>query len=117
VAAAAGGENATLDAAGPETYTFTDLVRAVAAAVGSRARLVRTSRRLALALSRVVGAATRDVLLTRDELGGLMASLLVSAEPPGGRDRFGDWLAHEGDRLGRRYVSELARNFRPYAPI
>lgn len=110
-------EDITVDAAGPDTYTFRDLARAVRDAVGSRARLVRAKPGLALGLSRVVGAAMRDTLLTGDELGGLTASLLVSEEPPRGRDRFGEWLAGERERLGRRYVSELARNFRPYAPL
>jgi uncharacterized protein YbjT (DUF2867 family) len=117
VAAAAETRGQTLDAAGPDTFTFDELVRLIAAAVRSPARLVRTPPRLALALSALVGAARRDVLLTRDELSGLAASLLVSAEPPRGRDRFGEWLEREGDRLGRRYVSEVARNFRPYAPL
>ena len=114
VAAAADVRGQTLDAAGPDTFTFDALVRAVAAAVGSRARIVAAPPRLALALTRLAGPALRDVVLTRDELEGLMASLLVSGEPPRGRDRFLDWVAAEGDRLGRRYVSELARNFRPY---
>jgi NADH dehydrogenase len=117
VAAAGETENVRVDAAGPDTYTFRDLVQAVAAAVGSRSRVVGASPRLVLALTAVVGAARRDTLLTRDELGGLTASLLVSAEPPRGRDRFGEWLERESDQLGRRYVSELARNFRPYAPL
>jgi NADH dehydrogenase len=117
VAAAAETRGQTLDAAGPDTYTFRELVQAVADAVGSRARLVGVAPRLALALSALVGVVRRDVLLTRDELSGLGASLLVSEESPRGRDRFGEWLRREGDRLGRRYVSELARNFRPYAPL
>jgi uncharacterized protein YbjT (DUF2867 family) len=117
VAAATGAEGQTLDAAGPDTYTFAELVRAVAESVDSRARFVRSSPRLALGLTQLGGIALRDVVLTRDELGGLMASLLVSAESPRGHDRFGAWLAEEGDRLGRRYVSELARNFRPYVPL
>jgi hypothetical protein len=35
-------------------------------------------------------------------------------EEPRGGWRLGDWLAAEAPRLGRRYVSELGRNFRPY---
>ena len=111
----AGGQ--TLDAAGPDTLTFEELVRLIAAAVGVRRRIVYARPRVALALSSLVGRAMRDVLLTREELGGLMASRLVSDEPPQGRERFADWVREEGDRLGRRYVSELARNFRPYAPL
>jgi uncharacterized protein YbjT (DUF2867 family) len=117
VAAAATARGQTLDAAGPDTYTFDQLVRLVAEAVGSRARIVHSAPKVALGLSSLVGRVRRDVVLTRDELGGLMASLLVSGEPPRGRERFREWLREEGDRLGRRYVSELARNFRPYAPL
>jgi uncharacterized protein YbjT (DUF2867 family) len=117
VAAAATVRGQSLDAAGPDTYTFDELVRLVAEAVGSRGRILHSSRSVALGLSGLVGRIRRDVLLTRDELGGLMASLLVSGEEPRGRERFGDWLRREGDRLGRRYVSELARNFSPYAPL
>jgi hypothetical protein len=73
--------------------------------------------RLALALAKAIGAARRDVVLTADEIDGLRASLLVSAQPPRGRASFREWLERNGSELGRRYVSELARNFRPYAPL
>jgi NADH dehydrogenase len=107
----------TVDAAGPETYTFDELVRLVAAAVGRPRALVHMPPRLALTLGKAVGLAQHDVLLTADEAAGLQASLLVSAEPPRGRASFREWLERNGDTLGRRYVSELARNFRPYAPL
>ena len=101
-----------VDAAGPETLTFLELVHAVARAVGSRARIVRASPALALGLTRVAGLALRDIVLTRDELGGLMHSLLVSDDPPTGTVGFGGWLAENRDSLGRSYVSELAQNWR-----
>jgi hypothetical protein len=41
-----------------------------------------------------------------------MESLLVSTQAPVGRDSFRDWVATNGPELGRRYVSELARNYR-----
>jgi NADH dehydrogenase len=107
----------TVDAAGPEEYSFDDLVRAVGAAIGCRRRLVHAPSRVALALGAVVGAARRDVILTRDELEGLQASLLVSHEPPRGRASFREWLERSGSELGRAYVSELARNFRGHAPL
>jgi len=107
----------TVDAAGPEEYSFAELVRAVGAAIGCRRPLVHAPPRLALALGALAGAARRDVVLTRDELDGLQASLLVSPEPPRGRESFRGWLERNGASLGRAYVSELARNFRPYAPL
>jgi NADH dehydrogenase len=107
----------TVDAAGPEEYSFAELVRLVGAAIGCRRPLVPAPRRVALALGAVAAAARRDVVLTREEVEGLRASLLVSHEPPLGRDSFRGWLERHGASLGRAYVSELARNFRPYAPL
>jgi NADH dehydrogenase len=107
----------TVDAAGPEEYSFGELVRAVGAAIGCRRPFVHVRPRLALVLGAAVGAARRDVILTRDELDGLQASLLVSHGPPRGRASFRDWLERHGAGLGRNYVSELARNFREYAPL
>lgn len=110
VAVAAG--EGTVDAAGPETVAFVDLVRAVRDAIGARCRVIRGPRRAGLAIIGVAGAALRDVVVTRDELVGLERSLLVSAAPPLGSDGLAEWLQASAPTLGRRYVSELARNFR-----
>jgi uncharacterized protein YbjT (DUF2867 family) len=105
-------ENVVMDAAGPDTFAFADLVRSVARAIGVRRRTVGAPPAVAHALGLLIGAAVRDVLLTRDEIAGLTLGLLVSDEPPLGRDRFADWLAGHAQELGRSYVSELARNYR-----
>lgn len=106
-----------VDAAGPETLSYEALVELVAAAVGRKPRIVHVSPRVVLGLARLVGLARRDVLLTPEELEGLRAELLVSAEPPLGRASFRSWVARNGEQLGRGYVSELARNFHPYDPL
>lgn len=114
IAVRAGAEESdvTIDAAGPETFVFNDLVRLLVRAVGSRARLVHLPPRAALAGSAALGLVVRDVLLTRDEVTELMASLLVSAEPPAGRVSLSEWVREAGAGLGRRYHSELDRHFR-----
>lgn len=104
-----GDKNTTIDAVGPETYAFIDLVRLIRGAVGSRALLLKTPPGLAWALSRLVGLALGDVILTRDEVRGLMANLLISEGPPGGRTRLSTWLEANADRIGVRYASELGR--------
>jgi uncharacterized protein YbjT (DUF2867 family) len=114
---AAEGEGGVVDAAGPDVHSFDELVRLVREAVGSRARIVHAPAAAVLGLGRVVGLVRRDVMLTTEELAGLRASLLVSGGPPLGRDRFVDWVRAHADELGRTYVSELARNFRPYRPL
>jgi NADH dehydrogenase len=112
VEAAAEDADAALDAAGPEVYTFAELVRLVGLATGARRPLVRMPAPVVLRLGDLVGRTRRDVLLTREELAGLRASLLVSHEPPRARESFREWVAANADGLGRRYVSELARNYR-----
>ena len=105
-------ENVVLDAAGPDRWAYEDFVRLIGRAVGGRARIRHSSLRVALAAARIAGSFLRDVVVTRDELEALCAGLLVSHDPPLGSDRFEMWLAENADRLGRRYQSELARNFR-----
>ncbi len=105
-------EEIALDAAGPETLTFNEIVGGVRAAVGSRSLLLHLPVPAVLAATRLIGLGVRDVVLTRDEIRELMESLLVSSAAPTCPTRFSDWIAAHGESLGRRYASELARNFR-----
>ena len=111
--AAATDGDLTWDVAGPEIVSFTELVEAIRAATGSRARLVHVPAPIALASASVLGRALGDVLLTREELEALMDGLLVSREQPRGTTSLSDWLAANGDWLGRRYVNEVTRHFAP----
>ncbi len=105
-------DNVVLDAIGPETFTFEELVRGIADAVGSRARIVHAPAGLALTLATVASWLVKDVMLTRDELDGLMADLLVTDSQPLGTKRLSDWLREHADRVGARYASELNRHYR-----
>ena len=105
-------ENMTLDAVGPEIYTFDELVLLMEKHVGSRAKLAHVPSTLALSMSKIVGYFVRDVVLTRDELVGLTANLLVSNEPPRATTRFSQWLETMGNSLGDHYASELDRHYR-----
>ena len=105
-------ESFIADAVGPEVYTFNELVRLVAEKVGSRAKIVHIHPRLALFLSRLMGYLLRDVVLTREELEGLAANLLVSAGPPTGQTRLSQWLEENRDRVGATYTSEMRRHHR-----
>jgi uncharacterized protein YbjT (DUF2867 family) len=104
-------EPTVLDAAGPDIFSFDELVRLVREAVGSRAAVVHGSPRLALALSALTGKILRDTLVTRAELAGLMQGLLTSRASPTGTRRFADWLGENADSVGQSYVSERLRNW------
>ncbi|MCY4653455.1 MAG: epimerase [Dehalococcoidia bacterium] len=111
VAAGSLADSFVADAAGPETFTFQELLRLLAGAVGACVRLVNTPAPLGFALTRLVGLLLRDVVLTRDEVDGLTAGLLSSDAEPTGTTKLGGWLADNADGLGRGYVSELRRNY------
>jgi NADH dehydrogenase len=108
-------ENETFDAAGPDTMSYREMLELIRDRLGLRARLVGWPPRLALLGSRVIGVLVHDVVLTRNELRGLMDELLVSDEPPRGTTRLAEWLAAAADRVGERYTSELDRHFRGFA--
>ena len=114
IAVAAAGEqnNVTVDAAGPETVTFAELVDEIAIAVQRRPPFIYLPPPLLIAAGDVIGWFVRDVVLTRQEVDGLMSELLVSSEPPRGTTRFDDWLLEYADKLGMSYASELDRHFR-----
>ena len=112
VGAAARCENNTLDCVGPEMYSYEQLIRLIAECVGRKTKMLRLPAGLTLLLSRLAGYVVRDVVLTRDEIDGLMAGLLVSHSPATGQVRLSDWLKENRGKLGTRYVSELDRHFR-----
>ncbi len=116
VAAAFRRENQVLEAAGPEVYTFRELVELLARTLGRRPRLLPLPPRLAWALTALVGMVVRDVVLTWDEVRGLMAGLLVAEGTAAGRTSFRAWLQAHAQELGRTYASELARHYRPSFP-
>src|SRR2546428_5782315 len=107
VFAASQTENLVMDAVGPEIYTFEALVRALAEAVGSRARLVHVSPAVAILAVGAAGRLVRDVVLTRDELRGLMAGLMVSDGPPTGRRRLSEWRGPYWAPLRSKHADEL----------
>ena len=105
-------ENETSDVVGPDSFSFFELVELIARALYIRTRLIRTNPALTFWLARLVGFAVRDVVLTREEIEGLMANLLVSTEAPTGKTKFSEWLIKNGRHLGLRYSCELDRHFR-----
>jgi uncharacterized protein YbjT (DUF2867 family) len=110
--AAHGVIDAITDAAGPDTMTYEQLVRAVRDALGRRTPILHAAPAAVAALARVLGVLVRDVVLTDDEIRGLTAGLLVSHQPALGRVSFLQWLQENASTLGRAYANELDRHFR-----
>jgi uncharacterized protein YbjT (DUF2867 family) len=104
-------DDVTLDAVGPETFTFRELVHLIRRAVGSRALVAPVPRWLLLLASRLLRPVVGDVVLTADEVEGLCTNLLVSSGPPTGSTRFTEWLGQHAHELGREWACELDRHF------
>ena len=103
--------NAVLDAVGPETFTFDELVRLIAEKVGRSVRPVHLPMPLAYLSTFVTGWFLGDVVLTWEEYKGLMGNLLASEGPSTGRTRLSEWLTEHHEHVGRRYASEVARHY------
>ena len=112
VEAGSGPAGVVLDAAGPETMQYRELVDRVRSAVASRSLVIPMPAPVVLAAARILGLIVRDVVLTRDEIRELTSSLLTSHEPARGEIQISEWLPANADGLGRRWSSELARNYR-----
>jgi len=102
--------NIIIDAVGPEIFTFHELVGLIADKIHSRARIVHLRPGLVLFLARLIGYAVRDVVITKDEIEGLMSNLLVSEGPATGQTRLSKWLGENADAMGAKYASELKRH-------
>jgi NADH dehydrogenase len=115
IGSASGSGRVVSDVVGPEIYSFAEFVRCIATTIGSRTRIVHLSPFLVRRLLGLADIIVRDVVLTPDEITGLMSELLVSQSPPLGRTRFRDWIAQAGETLGRTYASEMDRHYRRHS--
>jgi uncharacterized protein YbjT (DUF2867 family) len=110
--AAHGGSDVIVDAAGPDTMPFEELVRAIRQALGRSTPILHAPAAAMTVLACALGLVVHDVVLTADEVRGLTAGLLVSHQPALGRISFIEWLDVTGPTLGRGYLNELDRHFR-----
>lgn len=100
-----------IDAVGPETYTFEELVKTIADRLGVTLRPVHLPTLLAFVTTRLTGWLVGDVILTWEEYKGLMSDLLAPDGPPTGETCLSHWLAANKESVARAYTSEVARHF------
>jgi uncharacterized protein YbjT (DUF2867 family) len=103
------GTNEIIDAIGPETYFYREMVEMIASEIGSRALIVSMPPMLAYQAIRVLGWTVGDVINTWDEVRGLMQEKLYVRSHPLGTTKLSDWVRASRQDIGRRYASELRR--------
>ena len=100
-------DNIVMDAVGSEVFTYEELVTLIARNINSRARIVHVRPGLTLFLAKFIGYMVRDVMITKDEIDGLMSNLLISEGPPTGHTRLSEWLEQNGNSVGAKYFPDL----------
>ncbi len=102
-------ENRIIDAIGPETFTYRELVRTVGEIIGKRRPIMPIPPWLGYWAARWIGRRVGDVLLTREEIAGLMQDRLCTRSKPAGDTKLTAWAREHAQTLGLRYSNELAR--------
>ena len=102
-------ENGIINAIGPETFTYKEMVKMIGEIIGQKRPIVPLPPALGYAAGWVVSRFVDDVLITREEIAGLMAGLLCVDTPPTGNTRLTDWARRHMGSLGKQYTSELGR--------
>lgn len=105
-------DTVTIDAVGPQSLTFQELIEATRTAVGSHAMIVPVPAPVLTTLSRGLSLILRDTLLTTDEYHAMADGLADSDAPATGNTVLTDWIAEHRSDLGRHYANELDRHFR-----
>lgn len=102
-------ENVIIDAIGPETFTYRELVKEIGDFIGKRRLIISIPDSIGYILGKIIGKLVGDVIITRDEIEGLKKNLLYTNSLPVGRTKLTDWVRENASTLGVHYTSELAR--------
>jgi NADH dehydrogenase len=103
------GGSQVIDAIGPETFTFRGMVETIRQTLGLKRMIVGVPPSLGYWACRFMGLFVNDVIITRQEIQGLMEERLYVDSPPLGKTKLTDWIEKHKQTLGRQYTSEMAR--------
>jgi NADH dehydrogenase len=106
---ATGQVSEVLNAIGPETFTYRGLVDTIRRALGLKRPIIGLPPELCYGGARLLGLLVRDVIVTRQEIQGLMEERLYVDAPPLGTTCVSKWIMQHKETLGLRYTSEMAR--------
>ena len=98
-----------VNAIGPETFTYRGLVQEIGTIIGKRRPIVSVPPAIGYVFGWSLGQVMGDVMITREEIKGLMADLLYTDAPPVGVTQLTAWAGEHAATLGQHYASELAR--------
>jgi uncharacterized protein YbjT (DUF2867 family) len=101
--------NFVINAVGPETFTYRELVGTIGNIIGKSRPIVSLPPYFGYLMGLCLGKLMGDVVITLPEIKGLMSDLLCVDTPPTAPTRFTDWAKRHADTLGLNYTNELLR--------
>lgn len=113
-------DNRIIDAIGVERFTYRHLVETISRIIGVSKPIVSVAPGVGYAVSKLVNPLVHDVIITREEIKGLMRGLLDSDQARTGQTRLTEWAAAHRNELGVRYANEIGRRIersKAYADI
>jgi NADH dehydrogenase len=84
-------------------------VQTIGHIIGKPRPIIAVPPGVGYAAGSLIGRLMHDVMITREEIEGLMGDLLCVDSPPAGTTRLTDWVQQHADNLGKHYASELSR--------
>lgn len=104
-------DSGIIDAVGPESFTFRELVLLIRKTVASRALVLGAPNPLAYFLTSILSLVTGDLVLSRDEITQLTSGVLSNASPAAAQTKLSEWLSAHKASVGLTYHSETKRHF------
>ena len=86
-----------------------DLVSCVGELIDKRRPIVSVPSSIGYMVGWIISKLVNDVIITKEEIAGLMANLLYVDTPPAGSTKLTDWAKERANTLGLHYTSELVR--------
>lgn len=102
-------ENHIIDAIGPETFTYKGLAEEIGRAIGKQKPIISISPKIGHFVGSIVGKIVGDIVITKEEIEGLMLDLLYTNSPPTGWTKLSTWLRENYSSVGIKYTGELHR--------
>jgi nucleoside-diphosphate-sugar epimerase len=102
-------ENCIINAIGPESFSYLELVKAIRSTIGVNTHLLHLSPWTCYMAARIISLIVGDTFLTKEEIKGLMGGTLAVNTPPVGTTKLTEWIEYHKHSLGNKYANEVAR--------
>jgi NADH dehydrogenase len=102
-------ENKIIDAIGPETFEYKELVEKIAEIIGVKRKIISVSDSFGYFVGKLIGWLKNDYVITKPEIEGLKADLLYTKSLPAGKTKLTEWIEINKNTLGKVYSNELNR--------